>query len=70
MILLQRILDHDNWYYNLTEANIGGPDVAPNWKKLYSFNEEFGTKAVTPSELDLLVHRMVSDASLKQKYFE
>ncbi|KAF4525726.1 hypothetical protein B566_EDAN011904 [Ephemera danica] len=34
-----RVLDHETWYFNLTEANIAGPDVPPNWQKLYSFNE-------------------------------
>jgi hypothetical protein len=67
--LLQRVLDHENWYYNLTEANEAGPDVLPNWQKLYTFNEEFGTKALTPSELDLLLHRMADDPSLLEKYF-
>ncbi|CAB3360245.1 Hypothetical predicted protein [Cloeon dipterum] len=63
-----RVLDHENWYYNLTEANENGPDVLPNWRKLYTFNEEFGTKALNPTELDLLIKRMISDPTLIEKY--
>ncbi|XP_059484530.1 sphingomyelin phosphodiesterase-like [Neocloeon triangulifer] len=63
-----RVLDHENWYYNLTEANLNGPAVPPNWRKLYNFNEEFGTVAQIPSELDQLIHRMINDTSLIEKY--
>ncbi|KAF4522138.1 hypothetical protein B566_EDAN012600 [Ephemera danica] len=47
-----RVLDHETWYYNLTEANLGGQSVPPNWQLMYTFNDAYGTTAPFPSQMD------------------
>ncbi|CAB3360244.1 Hypothetical predicted protein [Cloeon dipterum] len=64
-----RVLDHETWYYNLTEANLAGPEVPPSWKKLYSFKEAFGMMSLHPKDLDDLVQKMVKDVDLQNKYY-
>ncbi|KAF4522137.1 hypothetical protein B566_EDAN012599 [Ephemera danica] len=64
-----RVLDHETWYYNLTEANLGGQSVPPNWQLMYTFNDAYGTSAPFPSQMDDLVHRMVNDTVLQDKYW-
>ncbi|KAF4521930.1 hypothetical protein B566_EDAN009457 [Ephemera danica] len=64
-----RVLDHETWFYNLTEANMGGEGVPPNWQVMYSFNAAYGTSAPFPSEMDALVHRMVNDTALQDQYW-
>ncbi|KAF4523738.1 hypothetical protein B566_EDAN013855 [Ephemera danica] len=65
-----RVLDAESWYFNLTEANLAGSAVPPNWQKLYSFNEAYGTTSMLPDELDAIVYRMAANVSLQQQYFE
>ncbi|KAF4523736.1 hypothetical protein B566_EDAN013853 [Ephemera danica] len=67
---MTRVLDAESWYFNLTEANLAGSAVPPNWQKLYSFNEAYGTTSMLPDELDALVHRMAANVTLQQQYFE
>ncbi|KAF4525724.1 hypothetical protein B566_EDAN011902 [Ephemera danica] len=64
-----RVLDHETWYYNLTEANVAGPNVLPNWMKLYSFNEAYNTTSLTPTELHELWLRMARSRNLQVQYF-
>ncbi|KAF4523737.1 hypothetical protein B566_EDAN013854 [Ephemera danica] len=64
-----RVLDFETWYFNLTEANLAGSAVPPNWQKLYSFNEAYGTTFTLPDELDNLATRLAADPELLQKYF-
>lgn len=61
------VLDSETWIYNLTEANLKG-DIRPSWYRLYSFREEYGVKALTPSELDNLAKRMANNSDLLEKY--
>jgi hypothetical protein len=62
-------LDHETWSYNLTEANLAGPDVLPNWQKLYSFKETFGVDSLLPQEMDSFVRRLASDTGLQDTYY-
>ncbi|KAF4518614.1 hypothetical protein B566_EDAN009863 [Ephemera danica] len=64
-----RVLDHETWYYNLTEANLAGPSVSPNWQLLYSFNAVYNVSTQLPDELDALVHRMANDTALQEQYW-
>ncbi|KAF4523731.1 hypothetical protein B566_EDAN013848 [Ephemera danica] len=70
LLTMQRVLDAESWTFNLTEANLAGSVVPPNWQKLYSFNEAYGTTSMLPAELDALVHRMAANVTLQQQYFE
>ncbi|KAF4523734.1 hypothetical protein B566_EDAN013851 [Ephemera danica] len=65
-----RVLDAESWYFNLTEANLAGSAVPPNWQKLYSFNEAYGTTSMLPDELDALVHRMAANVTIQEQYFQ
>jgi hypothetical protein len=65
----QRVLDHETWYYNLTEANLAGPDVLPNWQKLYTFTEAYETPSVLPSDLHDLWQRMATNVTMQRQYF-
>ena len=69
MYRFQQVLDVESWFFNLTEANLAGPDVVPSWRQLYSFNEAFGTTHMRPADLDQLVYRMVADTALQYQYF-
>jgi len=62
-------MDHETWYYNLTEANLAGADVAPIWQKLYSFKEAFGLESLHPKVLDQFVHALAKDSVLQDKYY-
>ncbi|CAB3361410.1 Hypothetical predicted protein [Cloeon dipterum] len=64
-----RVLDHETWYYNLTEANLGGETVPPNWQKLYTFTESFGVASVFPQDMYDLTLRMINDTQLFQLYY-
>ncbi|XP_059484529.1 sphingomyelin phosphodiesterase-like isoform X2 [Neocloeon triangulifer] len=64
-----RVLDHETWYYNLTEANLAGPDVPPNWQKLYNFKEAYGLASLHPKDLDAFVTNLVKDKDLQDKYY-
>ncbi|XP_059469122.1 sphingomyelin phosphodiesterase-like [Neocloeon triangulifer] len=64
-----RVLDHETWYYNLTEANLGGELVPPNWQKLYTFTEAYGVPSALPQDTYDLVLRMINDPQLLQLYF-
>jgi Acid sphingomyelin phosphodiesterase C-terminal region len=67
--ILQQVLDHETWSFNLTEANMAGQDVLPNWQKLYSFRETFGLDSLLPQELDQFVKRLATDTQLQDLYY-
>lgn len=60
--ILQEILDHETWIFNLTEANLH-PDKSPNWFKEYSFKELYAVNDMSPSTL----HKMLTDDWLNDK---
>jgi hypothetical protein len=62
-------LDYETWSFNLTEANLAGQDVLPDWQKLYSFKDTFGVDSMLPQDLDAFVQRLASDAQLQDLYF-
>jgi len=62
------VLDYETWFYNLTQANLGGEGVPPEWQMLYSFRDLFGVQSLFPKELDTLVTRMVTDPELLDLY--
>lgn len=64
------MLDYETWFYNLTQANLGGEDVAPEWQQLYSFRDLFGVQSLFPMELDDLVTRMIADPQLLDLYIK
>jgi hypothetical protein len=48
---------------------MAGPDVLPNWQKLYSFRETFGLDSLLPQALDGFVKRLVTDIELQDLYY-
>ncbi|XP_059484531.1 sphingomyelin phosphodiesterase-like [Neocloeon triangulifer] len=64
-----RVLDHETWSFNLTEANLNGPDVPPTWTQLYSFKDAFGLSSLLPQDLDAFVSRLANDANLQDLYY-
>lgn len=48
---------------------MAGPDVLPNWQKLYSFKETFGLDSLLPQELDGFVKRLATDTELQDLYY-
>ena len=63
-----RILGHDTYIFNLTAANIAGPDQEPIWYKLYSAPQDLGMENLFPSEYEQLVRRMVVDDELYEQF--
>ncbi|XP_058823057.1 sphingomyelin phosphodiesterase 1-like [Topomyia yanbarensis] len=60
------ILDHETWFYNLTEAN-QHPDRNPLWTKEYSFKEQFNLADLSPVSLDGLLQKFAhTEAELLQ----
>ena len=43
------------YFMNLTEANLNGK---PDWKILHDFNNEYGLKNLSPSQIQNLTERM------------
>lgn len=68
--MLQKVLNHESWIYNLTAANLASDDSRPEWFKMYSFKDDYGIASVSPVDLDALVRKMVKDEKLAYKYFE
>ncbi|XP_059468369.1 sphingomyelin phosphodiesterase-like [Neocloeon triangulifer] len=64
-----RVLDYETWSYNLTEANLGGPSVLPNWRKLYNFKDTFRVYSLFPEDMDAFVKRMIIDDDLTKLYY-
>ncbi|XP_065347089.1 sphingomyelin phosphodiesterase-like [Cloeon dipterum] len=64
-----RVLDHETWSFNLTEANLNGPDIPPVWSKLYSFKDAFGLSSLLPQDLNDFVARLATDPDLQDLYY-
>ncbi|KAK5650745.1 hypothetical protein RI129_001774 [Pyrocoelia pectoralis] len=62
-----RILDYDQWTYNLSEAN-KDPHTNPKWYKLYSFKDMYGFEASDLPQYGKLVKNMSKDAEVLQNY--
>lgn len=66
MSLFQQVIDYEEWYLNLTEANANDNPV---WKQLFSsMNQEFGLKSQVPAEWNNFIERMKTDDDLFNKY--
>jgi len=65
----QNIIDHETWIFNLTEANLAGPDVPPRWFKEYSAREDLELPGITPADLHKLVFRMVHDDKMFKRFY-
>lgn len=63
------MLDHETWFFNLTEANLAGEATLPNWQKLYTFTEAYGVDSVFPQEMYSVTLRMIDDPKLQQLYY-
>ena len=55
---------------NLTDANIKGLGVSPDWTQLYQAKQEYGLADLTPTSMDGLFQRMLTDDALFQLYFK
>ena len=63
-----RILSHDTYIFNMTAANIAGPDQEPIWYKLYSAPEDLGMENLFPADYDDYVRRMAVDDELYAQF--
>ena len=64
--MFQQVIDYEEWFLNLTEANANDN---PQWKQLLpSMNQAFGMTSQTPSEYNSLLERMKTDDALFQKF--
>lgn len=65
--LLQKVLDHETYYLNLTAANLYN---SPVWIKEYSAKKDYVMESLEPEEWDKLVLRFKRDEQLFDKYFK
>ncbi|VDM54909.1 unnamed protein product, partial [Angiostrongylus costaricensis] len=66
-LMLQQVIDFEEWFLNLTEANAN--PRSPHWQQLYaSANQEYGLKSQSPSEWNDMIERMRTDNVLFEKY--
>uniref|UniRef100_A0A1L8EJC3 Sphingomyelin phosphodiesterase n=1 Tax=Haematobia irritans TaxID=7368 RepID=A0A1L8EJC3_HAEIR len=63
-----QVVDHETWIFNLTEANLAGESVKPNWVKEYTFSEEF-TNDLSPGSIDAYLDVMASNPDLVRKWW-
>lgn len=63
----QEPLDFDEYYYNLTDANLT-PDESPKWSKLYSFREAYNVNSLSALDLGILVEKMKDDVYYMEQY--
>lgn len=66
LIHLQRIVDHDTWIFNLTEAN-SHPDDSPKWFKEYSFKDAFDLPDLRPKTIGEMLQRWKGDTDQLKK---
>lgn len=66
-MLFQDVIDTHEWTFNLTEANLA-EDAVPNWYKLYSFRESFGTSSLAHEEFSELLPKMAANHNLLDEY--
>ena len=64
----QRVLDTETYVFNLASANWQGPDVRPDYFKLYEGKKDLGLKSLFPEDYDQLVRRLADDEIFYQKY--
>lgn len=62
------MLDFEEWYYNLTEAN-QNPNQPPNWQRLYRFKEAYGMEDMEPQSFHNLLQRMTNNPTLADQYY-
>lgn len=66
--MLQQVVDHETWIFNLTEANIVGESQSPAWFKEYTFSEEY-TDNLSPASIDAYLDVMANNPDLVKKVF-
>ena len=70
MTIFQQIIDFEEFYLDLTEAN-ANPDAPTNWKQLYtSAKKEYGLASMTPDEWNKLIARMEKDDDYFKAYIK
>ena len=69
-ILLQAVLDHSTWIFNLTAANIQGPGRNPVWFEFYQAKNEYGLADLSPKSMDNFFQRMLTDDALFLRYYK
>ncbi|CAG7722469.1 unnamed protein product [Allacma fusca] len=62
-----KIIDHETWIFNLTEANLN-PKKPPQWFKLYKATEAYDIPNVFPESLHLFVQKLASNTTIFEKY--
>jgi sphingomyelin phosphodiesterase len=62
------LLDYDEWTFNLTLANSQDSSQSPEWYKLYSFVDTYGSANLIPSEVDKVLLKMSDDHTLLDDY--
>lgn len=65
--MMQKVLDYEEWYYNLLEANLDRKN-SPRWHKLYSFKEAYGMADMEPQSFHGLLQRMAKNSTLTEQY--
>ncbi|XP_019384102.1 PREDICTED: sphingomyelin phosphodiesterase, partial [Crocodylus porosus] len=64
-----RVLDHETFILNLTEANAAGPGATPHWRRLYGAREAYGLPNAFPADWDQLLRRFQDDERLFQRFW-
>ncbi|XP_019379299.1 PREDICTED: sphingomyelin phosphodiesterase [Gavialis gangeticus] len=64
-----RVLDHETFILNLTEANAAGPGATPHWHRLYRAREAYGLPNAFPADWDQLLRRFQDDERLFQRFW-
>ena len=60
-----RVLDHETFTYNLTAANLAGPDTEPAWYSLYSGKQvSANQKRVSSSFYPIRVRQKIVSGNL------
>jgi len=65
-----RILDTETFVFDLPSANAAGPDVLPNWYKIYSAREDLEMENLFPAEWDRVVHRLANEEDFYEKWLK
>ncbi|KAK9870764.1 hypothetical protein WA026_009725 [Henosepilachna vigintioctopunctata] len=63
-----KVVNFEEWTFNLTAANLQPEKPTVDWYKLYSFRETYGVSSMEPKEINELLTRMIKDKSLLQIY--
>merc|ERR1712013_196291 len=65
-----RILDTETFVFDLPSANAAGPDVLPNWYKIYSAREDLEMENLFPAEWNRVVHRLANEEDFYKKWLK